>query len=130
RRQLTAIQEDLPPESERFVDDHYKSRCLDNLPRGRSGADLRHALGQAIRVRVLSRMRSVGALIKHCLGPRLERDVLLEVGGEVPEVLVRIGLPDAGQVRLTIRQSRRGCREIRLAVSGAGNCTLGNLGPL
>src|SRR5439155_13449374 len=79
RRQLTAIQEDLPPESERFVDDHYKSRCLNNLPRRRSGTDLRHTLGQAIRVRVLSRMRSVGALIEHRLGPRLERHFLLEV---------------------------------------------------
>src|SRR2546427_4779823 len=67
--QLTAVEEDLPPQVRSFVDDHHGSRCLDQLPRWRRRIDPWHALGQAVRSRVLSGMRSVCSLIDERLGP-------------------------------------------------------------
>src|SRR5439155_20370205 len=106
--QFTAIKKDLPPEIESFVDNHDKFRLLDDFPRRGSCADPGHTLRKALGGLILSRMRTVFALIEQRFGPWLVWDVVrLQVRREVLDVPAAVRLPDSRQVRAAIRQPRR-----------------------
>ena len=131
RSELAAVEEDLAPERERFVHDDHEVGRLHELPRRRRRADPWHTLRQAVRVGVLARMRAVGALVGDLPRPRLERYVLrFQVRGDVAEVLVRVRIPNPGEVGAAVLRARRGRREIGLAVCGERDLARHVLPPL
>src|SRR5438876_6484899 len=128
--QLTAIQEDLPPEIESFVDNKHESWSLDDLPRWRDPIDPRDTLRKAIGIGVLALVQTRRAFIGQRLGPGLIRDICrFEIFRKVL-VVPATRSPDSRQVRPAIVQSgsRRG--EIRLSIGPPWNCARGDLLPL
>src|SRR4029453_18941263 len=101
RYEPAAVHERLPPQVECFVDEENDLRRLHDLPWRRREKDLGYALRQAIGVRLFSPELSGCTLVVERLGPRLERNVFLEILREIPQV-TGWRVPDAGEIRLAI----------------------------
>jgi len=98
-----------------------------DLERGRRGIYFRHALRQAVGVRVLRGKLAGLALIEKLLGPRLHRHFArFETSRWVADLRRRLG-PNAGQIRFTVRPPRRGRAQIRLAARESRYSRVGNL---
>ena len=109
-----AIHEDLPEDGARLVEDDDEPRSLNDLPRRCHGIFFGNAGRQAEIVRIVL-ASGVHVLFVHFGRPGLERD-FLQVRGDVDQVLKAGDQPDAAEVRLAIRQSRRFGREVDFTV--------------
>src|SRR5262245_23233447 len=132
-RKRTAVRIDRAEPVIRFGDVENLSRCLDNLKWLRIDVILKWTLRQAQSIRIVQAILC-RALLLELRRPWLKRQSIFESNARVaaPDQwrpagwwAVRLGIvksnPDAGQVRLAVGCSRRGCLEVRLAVRAFRN---------
>jgi hypothetical protein len=72
----------------------------------------------------------VHALVGKRPSPRLEGGLALGIEDEIEKTVQVIGLPNSGEIRLTVRSLRRGSREVRFPVGRPRSRSVGDLQPL
>src|SRR5207244_11518443 len=103
-----------------FVQDHHKTRRLNDLHRESKPRNAGFRTWRETVDAVCVVAKIVRALLVQSCGPR--PDLLrLQVRGDVDQITSLLDPPDSGEVRLAIRGSRGGGREVGLAVACSGH---------
>ena len=108
-RQRAAVSENLPMLIEFLVEHHGFPQRLDDLERDvRNQHGIRHAMRQAVQLRVICAPPVLALLVKGC--GRWTHGNVDAFAGEITDVTVAIGVPDAGELRLPIWRSWSRCQ--------------------